>query len=63
MHEKILEKKMQSHNKVCKNEIYLTRLLEIFETNITNEGLNGFYRTIINKITIKDKNIIDIEWK
>ena len=54
---------MQSHNKVCKNEIYLTRLLEIFETNITNEGLNGFYRTIINKITIKDKNIIDIEWK
>ncbi|MGL4740341.1 MAG: recombinase family protein [Sarcina sp.] len=45
------------------DKVTLNKVLQVLDLNITKEELNGLYKIIINKITVKDRNIIDVEWK
>ena len=62
-YQKELETDIRSLGNIKVDKVSLGKTLEILEFNITSEELNGLYRTIINKITVKDKAVIDIEWK
>ena len=61
--QKILEADIKGLDDIQVDKVTLSRVLEVLETNITNEELNGLYRTIINKVTLKGKSVVDIEWK
>lgn len=60
---KVLNSDINGLEDIQIDKVTLSKVLEILETNITKEELNGLYKTIINKVTVKSRSVIDIEWK
>lgn len=49
---------------VLKDEkITMPIILKVLKNNITAEEVNALYKMLINKIIVKDKSLISIEWK